>query len=170
MPYPLAAARGHDTAQGGAAVPVQQPYLLNFAAYTTEYTFTDRNFAREFSVGVTAICTGLRLKLSRGYTISLRLYRVSDHALLASKTIAGPSGETEQLFDAPITLDAAALYRIGYYVPWSGAGPVIFQGTPDHPDGPIVILTANSYTFVLHDAYPSGIMPWALAIEPIIYA
>lgn len=169
MPYPLAAARGHDTAQGGAAVPVQQPYLLNLATYTTGVT-TNWTLGREFQVAAAAQCYGIRVKLSGILTVNIHLWRTDTAAQVAVRNaITTASGANELLFTTPVTLSTSLTYRIAIF-----ANPLgwYYLNGADHPDGPVTILTANTYCYLAYnDGYPaSSNNSYSLAAEPIIYA
>ena len=153
---------------GGA---VQQSYLLDFDSYGTTYD-SNRSSGREFSVSATAQCYGARMKAAKIATVTMRLWRVSDEANIASLvSTAVVAGENELLFAAPVDLSIGALYRI-VTAPLDDANRTakIWVGVVDHPDGPIVTLTSNSFVYSdVETNYPAGLVAWSSAIEPIIY-
>lgn len=148
-----------------AGGPVQQPFLLNLANYITPVGSSSFTVGREFTVTVDAVCTGIRYKNAA----RLRLYRVSDHALLATNgdVDVGGLGENTYTWATPVNLTAGALYRAATYIQ-----DQLMAAPGDHPDGPIVVLTSMCMTYGLNDVYPDtdGSGFGSSSVEPIILA
>ena len=169
MPYPLAAARGRDAAQGSAGA-TQQPYLLNLTTYTDP--LARATIGREFRVTAAASCYGLRFKSNGAQTINIHLWRTDTGAQVAvTNSLSAANGVNELLFSAPVTLDPALTYRISVSLSSPGAVAHYLRTLGgDHPDGPITILTANSRCYAAtNNTYPATADTNSFGGEPIIY-
>ena len=157
---------------GLAAIALtQQPFLLDFATSYGSFGGDAAN-GREFQVAIDAMCYGLRVKLYGAQTCNIRLWRTDTATQVAEELgLAAAVGTNLLLFSTPIAINSVLTYRIscarvglpfnlGYYI-----------ATSDHPDGPVTILSSNSYCWRASDAYPSNVVAgWSWACEPIIYA
>ena len=148
-----------------------QAYLLDFSNYTLG-SAAARTWGRDFQVLAAAECRGARLKVGSGTGYyDLRLYRVGDEALLASKDDFWVTGNetTELLFDTPVSLATGQTYVICIWTELI-LGPPYYNAS-DHPDGPVTVLTTNVSRRHASDAFPETILTeQSCAIEPIIYA
>lgn len=164
-------------AVSGEAAPtdVKRDYLLTMDDYSTDATLGYAGvFGREFYVKQQARCYGVRIKHPYTTTgLSIRLYRVEDHAVLAQKDgMSATAGETtELLFDGPIALEIGAMYRVARYE--SGATNIYRRDSEDAQTSDVLCFTYRgsvSTTGVAVDAYPLINAPTtSMAIEPIIY-
>lgn len=161
----------HRGALPNADVP--QAYLLgDMSTYSTSANpGVLSTIGREFRVLSAARCYGVRMKHPYTATIGIRLYRVEDHALLASKDGLSITADTvtELLFDSPVALSTSEAYVIAYY---DGTNLNFYRrASADHPAGAVTWLTYHTINSWTGDVFPQGLgVSTSWAGEPIIYA